>query len=301
MTHTHIHSSNHGDKKLIYAVSVNILLTFVQIVGGLISGSLSLIADAIHNASDAASLGIAIFARKIAKRPPDTFKTFGYKRAEIIAALINLTTLMLIGLYLVYEAIWRLYQPIEIEGWIVIVVAGIALLVDVITAALTYAMSKDSLNIRAAFLHNVSDVLSSIGVIIAGVVILLLGWVWIDALITFLIAGYILYQGFTEIPKTINILMDGTPEHLSIGEVISALENIDGVCNVHHVHIRQLDEHKNALEAHIVADRSIEENESIKRKIKSRLRDEFLIKHTTLEFEHPDESCCDPATHAMCQ
>jgi len=293
MAHTHIHSSSQDDKKLIYAVLVNVLLTFAQIVGGLISGSLSLIADAVHNFSDAASLGIAIFARKVAKRPPDAFKTFGYKRAEIIAALINLTTLVLIGLYLVYEAIWRLYEPSDIEGWIVIIVAGIALLVDVITAALTYAMSKDSLNIRAAFLHNVSDALSSVGVMIAGTLILLFGWVWVDAVITFMIAGYILYQGFTEIPKTIHILMDGTPEHLSIAVVIHSLESIDGVCNIHHVHVRQLDEHKNALEAHIVTDGSSIEDEKIKMIIKSKLLKDYIIEHSTLEFEHLNEKCSD--------
>ena len=297
MAHTRIHSTSQDDKKLVYAVLVNVLLTFAQVVGGLISGSLSLIADAVHNFSDAASLGIALFARNVAKRPPDAFKTFGYKRAEIIAALINLTTLVIIGLYLVYEAIWRLLEPNEIEGWIVIIVAGIALLVDLITAALTYAMSKDSLNIKAAFLHNVTDALSSVGVIIAGSLILLFGWLWVDAVITFMIAGYILYQGYKEIPKTIHILMDGTPEHLSIKEVISSLENIEGVSNVHHVHIRQLDEHKNALEAHIVTDCSSEKNEEIKKIIKSQILKDYIIEHSTLEFERLDGSCSDLLNH----
>jgi cobalt-zinc-cadmium efflux system protein len=295
--HAHHHShdtSDKSDKNLIIAVGVNVILTVVQIIGGLISGSLSLIADALHNFSDAASLGIALFARKIARRPPDAFKTFGYKRAEIIAALINLTTLILIGIYLVYEALWRLAEPVEIAGWIVIVIAAIALLVDLITAALTYAMSKNSLNIRAAFLHNVADALSSIGVIIAGTCILLFNWLWIDALITLVIAGYILYQGFTELPKTIHILMDGTPEHLSVTDVIASLEKIDGISNVHHVHIRQLDEHSNAMEAHIVTDRTIEGNEHIKTIIRSELRDKFRIEHSTLEFEHPNGACCEP-------
>ncbi len=295
MAHTHTHITIENDKKLVYAVFINVLLTFAQIVGGLISGSLSLIADAVHNLSDAASLGIALFARKISKRPPDVFKTFGYKRAELIAALINLTTLVLIGLYLVYEAAWRLYEPNEIEGWIVVIVAGFALIVDIVTAMLTYAMSKDSLNIRAAFLHNLTDALSSVGVMIAGSLILLFGWNWVDAVITFMIAGYILYQSFTEIPKVIHILMDGTPEYLEISEVVNAIEKIDGVCNVHHVHIRQLDEHKNALEAHIVTEVSADENENIKMMIKSRLSEDFLIDHSTLEFEGLNGRCGDSA------
>jgi cobalt-zinc-cadmium efflux system protein len=297
LLHAHHHNhntANKSDKNLIIAVGVNLLLTVVQIIGGLVSGSLSLIADAIHNLSDAASLGIALFARIIARRPPDAFKTFGYKRAEIIAALINLTTLILIGIYLIYEAIWRLLEPVEITGWIVIIVATVALLVDIVTAALTYRMSRHSLNIRAAFLHNVADALSSVGVIIAGTCILLFGWTWIDAIIALVIAGYILVQGFSELPKTIHILMDGTPEHLSVSDVIASLENIDGINNVHHVHIRQLDEHSNALEAHIVTDRTVEENEDIKTSIRSELRDKFRIEHSTLEFEHPNGTCCEP-------
>jgi len=293
MAHTHTHAHDHGDKNLVYAVVINVLLTIAQVIGGIISGSLSLIADAVHNFSDAASLGIALFARNIAKRPPDAFKTFGYKRAEIIAALINFTTLVLLGLYLAYEAVWRLLEPTEIEGWIVIIIAAFALLIDAITAALTYSMSKDSLNIRAAFLHNLTDAMSSVGVIIAGTLILLFGWYWVDAVITFIIAAYILYHGFSEIPKTIHILMDGTPEHLSINDVINSLEKIDGVMNVHHVHIRQLDEHKNALEAHIVTDVSAEENENIKKRIKSHLAEDYLIEHSTLEFESQNGNCCD--------
>lgn len=298
--HNHSHHSVSGDRNLLIAVAVNMLLTVAQVIGGILSGSLSLIADALHNFSDAVSLWIALFARKIAQRPPDAFKTFGYQRAELIAALINLTTLILIGLYLIYVATLRLMEPVEIEGWLVIIVAGIALLVDIITAVLTYTMSKDSLNIKAAFLHNVSDALSSIGVIIAGSLILLFDWIWVDAVITYIISGYILYMGFKELPKTIHILMDGTPEHLSIAEVISSLENIDGVCNVHHVHIRQLDEYTNALEAHIVTEGSPGKNEEIKTLIKSQLLKDYLIEHSTLELEYLNGNCCDQNNHTHC-
>jgi cobalt-zinc-cadmium efflux system protein len=301
MSHSHTHSIPKDDKKLFFAVFVNVLLTFAQIIGGIISGSLSLIADALHNFSDAASLGIAIFARRVGQRPPDALKTFGYKRAEIIAALINFTTLILIGFYLVYEAIWRLIEPEAIHGWIVIIVAGISLLVDVITALLTYSMSKGSLNIRAAFIHNLTDALSSVGVIVAGTLILIFGWLWVDAVITFIIAGYVFYYGVKELPKTIHILMDGTPEHLSIDDVIHSLEMINGVKNVHHVHIRQLDEHKNALEAHIVTDKDVAQYDVLKQLIKSQLYDDFHIDHSTLEFEHAGETCGDSTNHTNCK
>ena len=286
-------TENMGDDKLIAAVAVNVLLTAAQVIGGVLSGSLSLIADALHNLSDAASLGIALFARKIGRKPADKHKTFGYKRAEVIAALINLTTLVIIGLYLIYEALWRFAEPEEIEGWTVVIVASIALTVDIVTAVLTYTMAKNSMNIKAAFLHNVSDALASVGVIIAGTLILLYGWYWVDTLLTLIIAGYVLWQGFTMLPKTIHLLMEGTPEHLSIQEVITAMEATDGVKNVHHVHIWQLDEHHNALEAHVVSEATqLADIEAVKSELKAMLADKFDVDHSTLEFEHDKKSNC---------
>jgi len=274
-----------GERSLWWAVSANMLLTLAQVIGGVISNSLSLIADAIHNFSDAASLLIALVAIRIARKPPDQLKTFGYKRAETVAALINLTALIIIGLYLCYEAIIRFLAPVAIEGWTVVIVAGIALIVDTFTALLTYSQSKHSMNIKAAFLHNVSDALASIGVIIAGTLILLYGWVWTDAVMTLLISGYVLWQGFKEIPKVIHLLMEGTPEHIDIDEVIDAMEVQDGVINVHHVHIWQLDERRNALEAHVVLDNGVN-MDSLKSSLKQMLHDKFEIEHSTIEFEN---------------
>ena len=287
MAHEHHHHHDietMGDRRLIVAIAINMLLTLAQVVGGIVSGSLALIADALHNFSDAAALLIAWVARKIGRKPADHFKTFGYKRAEVIAALINLVTLVLVGLYLIYEAIWRVFEPQVIEGWTVVIVAGIALVIDVITAILTYTMSKQSMNIRAAFLHNVSDALASVGVIVAGTLILLYDWYWTDTVLTLLIAGYVLYQAATLLPKTIHILMQGTPEDISINEVIQAMEQVKGVSNVHHVHIWQLDEHKNALEAHVVIDDFVE-TEIVKTALKTELEQRFGIAHSTLEFE----------------
>lgn len=162
-------SSILGENRLWWAVGVNVLLTIAQVIGGIISGSLSLVADALHNLSDAASMFIALIAIRIGRKPPDQFKTFGYKRAETIAALINLTALIIIGCFLIVEAIKRFFSPEPIEGWTVVLVACIALVVDVITALLTYSQSESSMNIKAVFLHNVSDALASIGVIVTGV------------------------------------------------------------------------------------------------------------------------------------
>lgn len=295
MGHDHQHHDidNLGDRRLGIAIAINMLLTLAQVIGGIVSGSLSLIADALHNFSDAASLLIAWVARRIGRRPADHFKTFGYKRAEVIAALINLVTLVIVGLYLIYEAMWRFIEPQVIEGWTVVIVAGIALVIDVATAVLTYSMSQHSMNIRAAFLHNVSDALASVGVIVAGSLILLYGWYWTDTVLTLLIAGYVLYQAATMLPKTIHILMQGTPENISIDAVVNAMECVDGVSNVHHVHIWQLDEYESALEAHVVID-DFGDTEAIKTAIKAELERQFGISHSTLEFEiaRCDKVCC---------
>ena len=285
MGHNHHNDTeNMGDRRLIVAIVVNMLLTLAQLVGGLISGSLALIADALHNFSDAASLLIAWVARRIGRQPADHFKTFGYKRAEIVAALINLVTLVLLGFYLLYQAVWRIVEPQVVEGWTVVIVAGIALVIDTVTAMLTFSLSRDSINMRAAFLHNVSDALASVGVIVAGITILLYDWYWMDTVFTLLIAGYVLYQAMGLLPKTIHILMEGAPENISLSEVIAAMNLVDGVMDTHHLHLWQLDEHKNALEAHVVISQ-LEQIESIKHALKSVLEDRFMIAHSTLEFE----------------
>ncbi|ALP52815.1 cation transporter [Candidatus Tenderia electrophaga] len=285
MGHIHQHDTEAmGDRRLLAAIAANMLLTLAQVVGGILSGSLALIADALHNFSDAAALLIAWVARRIGRQPADHLKTFGYKRAELIAALINLVVLVVIGLYLVYQALWRVFEPQVIQGWTVVIVAGIALAVDVVTAMLTYRLSKQSMNVRAAFLHNVSDALASVGVIVAGTLILLYDWYWTDTVLTLVIAGYVLYQAFTLLPKTIHILMQGTPEGISIDEVIKAMEQVDKVLNVHHVHLWQVDEHRNSVEAHVVI-ADFADTETVKAALKQELEQRFAIAHSTLEFE----------------
>ncbi len=290
----HHHTDVNDDRQLSLAVFINVVLTLAQIAGGIVSGSMALIADAIHNLGDAAALAIALFARKLGRRPANHFKTFGYKRVELIAALINQTALVMTGGYLIYEALWRFYQPEHIQGWIVIIVATIALAVDTITALLTWRQSRDSINIRTAFIHNVTDALASVGVIIAGSLILLYQWYWMDSLLTLLIASYILYQGYTLLPQTIHILMEGTPEHLSISDIIKSTEKIDQVESMHHVHVWQLDEHRNVLEAHVVVTRhNLTDIELIKQRIKQHLHDAYEIEHSTLEIETDLPACVD--------
>ena len=290
----HHHQGVQTDSGLLVAVSINVLLTVVQVAGGIISGSLSLIADALHNLSDAASLGIALFARAIGRKPADQYKSFGYQRAEIVAALMNLTILLVVSLYLLFEAFWRIAEPKEVVGWIIIVVAGGALFIDTVTAFITFKMSKTSLNMKAAFLHNLTDALGSLGVILAGALIILYQLYWIDTLIAFVIAGFVLWQALKILPKTIHILMEGTPENLSAIEIKLAMERSDSVEDVHHIHVWNIDEHRVALEAHVVVSVSeFKEVELIKATLKKMLFIDFNVDHSTLEFEHHLEKKCE--------
>jgi len=292
MSHAHHHhvDPEAGDGKIALAVAINLGLTVAQIIGGIVAGSLSLIADALHNFSDAIALIIAFGARKIARRPANADMTFGYGRIEAVAALFNYTTLIVIGLYLVYEAMMRFADPAPVAGWIVIVVAGIALLVDLGTAALTYAASRNSVNIRAAFLHNIADALGSVAVIVAGTLVLLFGWTWVDPLATLLIAGYILWQSATELPQVARILMLASPPGLETEQVIAALRAHPGVEDVHHVHLWMMEEHGAALDAHIVV-KDGQPFGALRTALKSLLNRDFHVGHSTLELETISDQC----------
>ncbi|MBC24692.1 MAG: cation transporter [Phycisphaerae bacterium] len=294
MPHDHSHAHidpESGDRRVSIAIWANGLLTVAQIVGGILSGSLALIADALHNFSDMASLVIAFAARKIARRPADERMTFGYGRIEIVAALINYTTLILIGFYLIYEGGMRMIDPPEIAGWTVVILGGVALVVDTLTAMLTYSMQKGSVNIRALFLHNLSDALASVAVIVAGSLIILYDMRWVDPAITIGIALYILYLAVTEIGGPIRTLMLGSPPDMDNEAVIDAMRMIDGVEDVHHVHLWQMQEHEAALDCHVVLTESgWHRIEAIKAKIKERLKEKFGIGHSSLEFEHEDHA-----------
>lgn len=297
MAHSHHHHHHHidpktGDGRMALAVGVNILLTVAQIVGGILSGSLALIADALHNLSDALSLFIAFFARKIARRPADDIMTFGYGRAEVVAALINYTSLILVGLWLAFEAIMRFLDPQPVDGWLVVGLASLALVIDLVTAWLTFRMAKDSVNIRAAFLHNVADALGSVAVIVAGIAILVFGWLWIDPAITLLIAAYILWMALGEMGSVIRILMLGTPEHLSPQDVTATIMAVEGVDDLHHLKLWSAQEHETALTAHIVIAHSAWGNVAwIRQNIRTTLHDVHGIEMVTLELETAPEVC----------
>jgi cobalt-zinc-cadmium efflux system protein len=296
MSHKHNHSrgtEDVSDTVLLWTVIVNLGLSVFEFAAGLISGSVALMADALHNTNDAGALLVAYIARKISRKGADSRFTFGYRRAELIGAMIQLTALIVVGLYLVYEAGSRFLDPQPLQGGWIMAAAGVALLVDVVTAWLLWSMSKGSLNVKAAFMHNLTDAGASIAVLLGGAAIYWLEWNWVDPLLTLIIAGYILWMSWGLLKRTSSILMEGTPEGLDLDELKERVEAQDGVAGLHHIHAWELDEKSRALEAHLVieGDLSLSEAAAIKRRVKELLRDEFHIEHSTLEIETALEEC----------
>ena len=300
--HTHAHGLHHhhidpsaGDARIAWAIAVNMLLTLAQVVGGILSGSLALIADALHNFSDAVALIIAFGARRIARRPADARMSYGYGRAEVIAALINYTTLIVLALYLVYEGIMRFLDPQPIDGWLVVWIAALALVIDLVTAALTWSMAKTSMNIRAAFLHNLADALGSVAVIVAGSAVIWFGWTWVDPLVTLMIAAYILWHVRAEIGAAIGVLMLGTPPGHDPEAVAREIETVEGVQSLHHLHLWSLQENTAALSAHLViAPGAWGQADAIKTRVKALLEERHDIAHVTLEMECAAHACSHP-------
>jgi len=289
--HHHLGAAD-GDRRVAQAIAVNLGLTVAEFVGGVLAGSLALIADALHNLSDAISLIIAFAARRIARRPADPSMTFGYGRAEVVAALINYTTLILLAVYLGWQGVLRLINPEPVEGWIVVAIAGLALVVDVATALLTFRLSRESVNIRAAFLHNLADALGSVAVIFAGTLILLYDWRLLDPAVTLLIAGYILWMSVAEIGGVIRILMLGSPPDLDGAAVVQALAKAEGVQDVHNVHLWLVQEHEPGLDAHVaLVPGRWGDADAIKAQLKQMLASRFGITHCTLDMECSRHAC----------
>ena len=275
-----------SDYTLIFAFLINILLSIFQIIGGILSGSLSLIADALHNFTDAITIGLGLFARIIGRRPADKIRSFGYKRAEMIAAFINVISLIIIGFFLIYEAILRFFEPSIISGKLVIIVASIALIIDLATTIITAYLSRESTNMKVVYLHNLTDTLASVAVIIGGFFILKYDMYWIDTFLTLLIALYILIQSFLLTPDILNFFMDGTPKGINIDQIKKKIEEIDLVVDMHDIHVWGIDEEQKALEAHVIVEVSeLNEVEKLKYQIKEILDKSFNISHSTLEFE----------------
>jgi len=288
--HTHDASSLSG-KKIFWVTLLNAFITISEIVGGLLSGSLALLSDAVHNLSDTVAIALSYIANKIAQKPKDAKRTYGYKRAEILSAFINSTILLAISLFLIIEAVRRFSAPESINGALMITVALIGLVANFISVYLLERDSHENLNIRSSYLHLISDTVSSVGVLAGGFAIQLWGIVWIDPLITVLISLYILKETWHVMKKTVDILMQSSAS-LDYGAIKSGIEKMDKVKNVHHVHSWMSNEKTIYFEAHIdMEDIPLSEVEKVYDKIEAFLMEQHGISHVTLQAEV--NKCCD--------
>ncbi len=265
--------------------TLNVVITIAEFIGGALSGSLSLISDAFHNMGDSVSIVFSYVASRISRRRQNARNTFGYKRAEIIAAFLNSIALALICLFLIYEAINRITHPEPINGSLMLIVAVIGLIANFISAFLLSAGAKHSLNMRATYLHILSDALSSVAIIIGGVLIDLFNWTWMDPLVTVLVALYIIYESVPIVKQTGRILMQGAPD-LDYQAIKADLLKIDGVFSVHHVHAWSIDEHNVIFSAHVnMHDMKISEAEKIYTEINRVMKNKYHMCHVTIQAE----------------
>ncbi len=287
MSHHHHHANTDTSTgRLFITMMLNFLITIVEVIGGIMSGSLALISDALHNFSDGIAIIISYIAIKLKKQPKSPGYTFGLKRAEILAAIINSVVLIVISIFLLYEAYKRFAEPTSIHGSLMIGVASIGLLANVIGTLLLKKGSKGSINIRSAYLHLLSDAVSSVAVIIGGMAIYFWEANWVDPLLTVLISLYILKESFEIVKEAVNVIMMGSPNTISFKELKSVVEKIDAVKNIHHVHLWRLDEHDIFLEAHVeVDDISVSETGLILNQLEKELHERFGVTHITIQFE----------------
>lgn len=282
--HTH-DVSNLSGKKIFWVTLLNASITTAEVIGGLISGSLALISDSIHNLSDTIAIALSYFANRIARKPNNSKKTFGYKRAEILAAFINSTVLFALSIILIIEAYKRFRAPEPIDGTLMIIVASIGLIANLVSVFLLEKDSHGSLNIKSSYLHLLGDTVSSVGVVAGGIVIKLWGITWIDPLVTLLISLYIIKETWHIIVKTINIFMQSSPD-LDYNEIKEKVEAIEGVNNIHHVHAWMVNENVINFEAHIdMEEMQLSEVEKIYDKIEHLLKDHYGVSHVTLQAE----------------
>jgi len=290
MSHNHSHNHHNVEEisttRLLITMSLNFVITITELIGGIISGSLSLISDALHNFSDGIAIIISYIAIRLNKKPVNINFTFGFKRAEIIAAVFNASVLIGISIYLFIESYHRFASPEPIEGGLMIVVASIGLLANVIGTLLLQKGAKGNINIRAAYLHLMSDAVSSVAVIVGGLFIYFYNIYWIDPLLTVLISLYIIKASYSIVKEATMVLMMAAPESLSIQEIEKEILELDEIQNIHHVHLWRVNDREIHFEAHInVEDMMVSKTDTVYGNVEKLLNDKFHIQHITLQFE----------------
>ena len=288
--HVHAAPPTPGTKKtqsvLRFSLGATLAYVLVTFIAGLRAHSLALLSEAGHNVSDFLALLLSFAAVYFQSRPADHSRTFGYQRAGVLAAFVNAATLVLISIWIAIEAIHRLSAPVPVQPRLMIIVAAAGVVMNGVIAALLWGVARD-VNLRSAFLHMAGDTLSTAAVIAGGVGILYTGQNWIDPVLSLLIAALILWTSFDIVRETLNILLEGTPRGVALNDIRNGMEAVEGVINVHDLHVWSLGSHSHALACHVtIADIPPSESACILLKLKHVLRNHFQISHTTIQFEH---------------
>ena len=287
----HSHHKLRG-RNLLISILLNILITVSQIIGGLVSGSLALLSDALHNFSDVLSLVISYIANLLAKKDASINRTFGYKRAEILAAFINASTLIVVAVLLIIEAIKRFINPQEIESNLVIWLSFIAILGNGFSVLLLRKDSKVNMNMRSAYLHLITDMMASVAVLIGGLLMKYYEIFWVDSLLTLVIALYLIWVGFDLFKDSFKVLMLFTPNELHIQDIIKELSVVKEIKNIHHIHVWQLNEEETHFEAHVDFnyDIKLSDFDEVLKQIEKILLEKFQINHINIQ---PEFGKCD--------
>ena len=292
-THWHDNRAN-SRHSLIISLALISGYAVAEVVGGMVSGSLALLSDAGHMVTDAAAIGLALLAIWVAGRPASIQRTFGYQRTEVLAALLNALGLWLIAAWVFFEASRRFQDTPEVEGGLMLAVGGVGLAVNIVAAWVLRRSAKESLNVEGAFRHVVADMLGSVGVVAAGILILSLGWSLVDPIIGVVIGLLILVSSWRLLAKVVHVLMEGTPAHLDLHQLCARLEELEGVTGVHDIHAWSITTGYEALSAHVTADASAMGNPN---PMLDRLREiacgEFGIGHVTIQLEDSRERCAE--------
>src|SRR6266566_4609045 len=286
----HVHASHGGDEKTSRILRISLFVTLAYIlllvVAGIRAHSLALLSEAGHNLSDFLALLLSLVAVYFQSRPASSTKTFGYHRAGVLAALVNATSLVAVSFFIFYEAFKRLQHPQHVQASVMMWVAAAGVVMNGVIALLLYRSGGD-VNIRSALLHEVGDTLSTAAVIAGGWAILLTRQYWIDSALSFGIGALILWSSFGILRETMNILLEGTPRGMKLARVEACIREIDGVNDVHDLHVWSIGSETSALSCHIsIADIPPSASERILRDVRARLYNDFRIDHTTIQFEH---------------
>ena len=294
MTHSHTHShlrdvAQQSTKRLSISLFLTLAFVFIEAAAGFISNSLALLTDAAHNLTDVIALALSWFAIRITTRPANERKTYGYHRVGILVALINSTTLVLISLGIFYEAWHRFVSPPEVQSSILIGVGLVAVVINIVTAMLVHKGSDQDLNLRSAFVHLMGDVLSTVGAVIAGVIIFFTGANWLDPLVSVLIGGLILYNAWDILRDAVDILLEAKPRDIDSTRLIEDVLGINGVLGVHDLHIWSITQNLRTMSAHVLTeDLSISDGAGIQRQINEIVYHRYNISHATLQLECVD-------------